>query len=436
MQHAIEAHRLGKRYRITAPLLHPRTLRDSLVQAVTAPFRNLRRVRSLSSFAGPEGDDVVWAIRDLSFHVPHGEALGIIGRNGAGKSTLLKILSRITEPSAGRASIYGRVGSLLEVGTGFHPDLTGRDNIFLNGSILGMDRRYINRRLDEIVEFAGIAPFIDTPVKRYSSGMYLRLAFAVAAHLEPDVLIVDEILAVGDAEFQRKCMGRMDSVAREGRTILFVSHNMNAIRRLCPHAIMMERGRLVAEGRTAEVVDHYLATAVAYVPPTQWIDLSQAVRSGSGTARFAAFEYTSLNKATGFRPYPYGPLEIRLAITARSAHPRANVAVVLSDQYGTKLVNADADTVGLNINVPAGTSTWLLRIQQLFLKPGTYVLGLWLGDSVRVPLDVLESAARIDVADLQGPVIGIRDDPHEDGVVTCTFDVRRVDDCGGPRWLS
>jgi lipopolysaccharide transport system ATP-binding protein len=204
---------------------------------------------------------VIWALKDVSFEVKHGEAVGIIGRNGAGKSTLLKILCRITEPTRGRATVYGRVGSLLEVGTGFHPDLTGRENVYLNGTILGMKKREINARFDEIVDFAGVEKFIDTPVKRYSSGMRVRLAFSVAAHLEPEILIVDEVLAVGDAEFQKKCLGKMSQVACAGRTVLFVSHNMHAIRRLCTRVLMLEGGRCILDGGADNVVDQYLNNA-------------------------------------------------------------------------------------------------------------------------------------------------------------------------------
>jgi len=236
-------------------------LAEAVAEALTAPLTNLRRLRGLGSFT--TGDDpVTWALRDVSFEVSRGEVLGLIGRNGAGKSTLLKILSKITEPSAGRAEIVGRVGSLLEVGTGFHPDLTGRQNVFLNGSILGMTRRDIAARFDEIVDFSGVAEFIDTPVKWYSSGMHVRLAFAVAAHLEPEVLIVDEVLAVGDAEFQRKCLAKMNDVASAGRTILFVSHNINAVRRLCTRCILLDAGRIAVDGQTADVTCQYEASVL------------------------------------------------------------------------------------------------------------------------------------------------------------------------------
>jgi lipopolysaccharide transport system ATP-binding protein len=237
---AITAHGLGKRYRL-----------GQLETGVTL-------LRRLAGRRPPR--EVMWALDDLSFDVEEGDTFAIVGRNGAGKSTLLKLLARITEPTTGYADIYGRVGALLEVGTGFHAELTGRENVFLNGAILGMSRQEVKRRFDDIVEFSGVGKYIDTPVKRYSSGMYVRLAFAVAAHLEPEILIVDEVLAVGDAEFQKRCLGRMGDVAREGRTVLFVSHNMQAVRRLCHKAILLEKGKLVAEGDAETVVRRYLSS--------------------------------------------------------------------------------------------------------------------------------------------------------------------------------
>jgi lipopolysaccharide transport system ATP-binding protein len=256
---AISAQGLGKRYRLGRATRRHTSLGDLLVQTAKAPFENFRRVRRMRTFEEAEGDDVLWAVRDVSFDIRHGEVVGFIGRNGAGKSTLLKLLSRITEPSTGRAVIRGRVGSLLEVGTGFHPDLTGRENVYLNGAILGMDREYVRRRFDEIVEFAGVERFIDTPVRHYSSGMYLRLAFAVAAHLEPEILIVDEVLAVGDAAFQKKCIGKMSSVSQEGRTVLFVSHNLTAVRSLCSRVILLRGGTVVADEPPELAVSSYIA---------------------------------------------------------------------------------------------------------------------------------------------------------------------------------
>jgi lipopolysaccharide transport system ATP-binding protein len=253
---AIRVEDLGKRYRIgTAPERY-KTLRDAIVAGVNAPIKQLRRSSSLT--AASKEASTIWALRDITFEVHQGKVLGIVGRNGAGKSTLLKILSRVTEPTEGSAEIHGRVGSLLEVGTGFHPELTGRENIYLNGAILGMKRIEIDRKFDEIVSFSEVEQFIDTPVKRYSSGMYLRLAFAVAAHLEPEILVVDEVLAVGDAEFQRKCMGKMSDVAQAGRTVLFVSHNMSAVLRLTEETMVLDKGHLVYRAPTPQAVDYYM----------------------------------------------------------------------------------------------------------------------------------------------------------------------------------
>ena len=256
MTNAIRVDQVSKRFRIGLVQQRYQTLSEKITDALSAPLRTFRR------FQMPKSDskDTIWALRDISFDVPEGQILGIIGRNGAGKSTLLKILARITEPTEGSITIRGRVGSLLEVGTGFHPELTGRENIYLNGAILGMKRSEIERKFDEIIAFSEIEKFIDTPVKRYSSGMYLRLAFAVAAHLEPEILVVDEVLAVGDAEFQKKCLGKMGDVAQQGRTVLFVSHNMSAVLRLTQESIVLANGRMVMRAPTAEAVDFYLSS--------------------------------------------------------------------------------------------------------------------------------------------------------------------------------
>lgn len=264
----IRTENLSKQYRIGASPERYQTLRDSIVNAAKAPIRALHALGNPDSSNADPG--IIWALRDVSFEVRRGQLLGIIGRNGAGKSTLLKILSRVTEPTEGFAEIRGRVGSLLEVGTGFHPELTGRENIYLNGAILGMKRSEIERKFDEIVAFSEVEQFIDTPVKRYSSGMYLRLAFAVAAHLEPEILVVDEVLAVGDAEFQRKCLGKMSDVAREGRTVLFVSHNMSAILRLTEETLLLDNGHLAYRASTPEAVDHYMAAGFSNTSERYW----------------------------------------------------------------------------------------------------------------------------------------------------------------------
>jgi len=259
---AIRVEELSKRFRIGTMEDEPDNLVQSLLKAVKSPLKNFRKYRSLYRFEDTDGaapaDDVLWALRDINFEVPQGQVMGIVGANGAGKSTLLKVLSGITPPTSGRAIIRGRVSSLLEVGTGFHQELTGRENVYLNGTIMGMTKAEIDRKFDEIVAFSGVEKFLETPVKRYSSGMRVRLAFSVAAHLEPEVLIIDEVLAVGDAAFQRKSLNKMEDVSREGRTVLFVSHNMPAVTRLCSRAILLQAGRLALDGTAAEVVGHYL----------------------------------------------------------------------------------------------------------------------------------------------------------------------------------
>ncbi|MCZ7545714.1 MAG: polysaccharide ABC transporter ATP-binding protein [Anaerolineae bacterium] len=268
---AVRVEGLGKQYRIGGKRERYRTLRDTLADAFTAPFRRAGRLLRGQAYGAAGLEETIWALKDVSFEVKHGEVVGIIGRNGAGKSTLLKVLSRITEPTEGYADVYGRVGSLLEVGTGFHPELTGRENIYLNGAILGMTRAEIDRKFDEIVDFAEIERFMDTPVKHYSSGMGLRLGFAVAAHLEPEILVVDEVLAVGDAAFQKKCLGKMGEVAGEGRTVLLVSHNMAAIQALCHQSIWIEGGRVNQNGGTQKVIESYLDSAYAWTTNTSGI---------------------------------------------------------------------------------------------------------------------------------------------------------------------
>jgi lipopolysaccharide transport system ATP-binding protein len=294
---AIRAEGVSKIFRIGLKEQAHDNLATAAWHALLAPVRNYRKYRSLYRFReleggggrGPvaEGADTIWALRDVGFEVREGEVLGIIGRNGAGKSTLLKILTRITPPTRGRIEIYGRVSSLLEVGTGFHQELTGRENVYLNGTILGMTRREVNRKFDEIVEFAGVEKFLDTPVKRYSSGMSVRLAFAVAAHLEPEILIVDEVLAVGDAAFQKKCINKMRDVGRSGRTILFVSHNMPAVKMLCSRAVLLNDGRLVMDGTPDDVVAAYLTAGVGVPPAREWPETAGAPGGEAAALRAA-----------------------------------------------------------------------------------------------------------------------------------------------------
>ena len=295
MTTAISVNNLGKQYKIGAAQgkFRYNMFRDVIVDTVMMPVRIFQALRG-TGMRGTTSTSTFWALDDVSFDLEEGKVLGIVGRNGAGKSTLLKILSRVTEPTRGTVTVRGRVGSLLEVGTGFHPELTGRENVFMNGAILGMKNAEIESKFDEIVEFSEVSQFIDTPVKRYSSGMYLRLAFAVAAHLEPEILVVDEVLAVGDAEFQRKCLGKMGDVAQQGRTVLFISHNMSAILRLTQEALVLNKGKLVMRGPTQEAVDFYLSSGQAQAGEHLWgaedvpaasapfRPLSLKVKNGSG----------------------------------------------------------------------------------------------------------------------------------------------------------
>lgn len=278
----IKAENIGKCYRIGLKEQVHDSLGGAIIDFIKNPLKNYRKYRSLYKFddikenSFADSEDIIWALRDISFTVHKGETLGIIGRNGAGKSTLLKILAKITDPTTGRAEIHGRVSSLLEVGTGFHPELTGRENIYLNGSILGMRKTEIDRKFDEIVDFSGVEKFLDTPVKRYSSGMRVRVAFAVAAYLEPEILIIDEVLAVGDEEFQKKCLGKMQDVGQAGRTVLFVSHNMPAVTRLCGRTILLEEGQILKDGPSRDVIGSYLGSETGTIGERVWADPSKA----------------------------------------------------------------------------------------------------------------------------------------------------------------
>ena len=298
---AIDVERISKRYRIGELQAAYGTLRESMSHLA----------RRITGKEHHRGFDEIWALRDVSFQLEEGNALGVIGRNGAGKSTLLKVLTRITAPTVGRAEIRGRVGSLLEVGTGFHPELTGRENVYLNGAILGMKRSEIRRKLPEIIEFAGVEQFMDTPVKRYSSGMHVRLAFSVAAHLEPEILLVDEVLAVGDAEFQKRCLGRMEDLGNTGRTVLFVSHNMQAIAQLCDRALLLDEGRIVRDGPSEEVVAHYLQTTAGAGSSRTWDDVEEA--PGNDLVRLVSVRVTRSDGTTADYVDVREPVGVELA---------------------------------------------------------------------------------------------------------------------------
>ncbi|MCX7665373.1 MAG: ABC transporter ATP-binding protein [Gemmataceae bacterium] len=356
-----------------------------------------------------------WALKNVSFEVQAGDAVGIVGRNGAGKSTLLKILSRVVEPTSGSADYFGRMGSLLEVGTGFHAELSGRENIFLNGSILGMCRREIQKKFDEIVEFAEIGPFLDTPVKRYSSGMYVKLAFAVAAHLDPDILVLDEVLAVGDAKFQKKCLGKMKNVAAQGRTVLFVSHDMAAVRRLCNRGVMLSKGQVVKTGTADEIVELYLATEGDVARPNTWLAISQVPRSGGNRqAQFTELRFSSGQEAGIISG---GPLHVHLRIHAEDNLVVDRVAVALYDRHGMKLLNADTAPMQQTIPLLQGENEVAMEIESLPLLPGNYIMGLLLSKQPSTHFDYIESACEIEVA--PAPDDGIR--PTNDGFIRCQY---------------
>jgi lipopolysaccharide transport system ATP-binding protein len=318
--------------------------------------------------------DMFWALRDVSFEVAHGNVVGIIGRNGSGKSTLLKVLSRITPPTEGRVVLWGRVASLLEVGTGFHPDLTGRENVYLNGTILGMRRREVARKFDEIVEFSGVSSFIDTPVKRYSSGMYVRLAFAVAAHLEPEILLVDEVLAVGDAEFQKKCLGKMHEASLAGRTVIFVSHNMAAVRRLCDRTYWLHDGRLRMDGPSERVVRRYLLESEGEPQEGVVVVPEDAPRNGTGHARIRTIALLDENDGVVSRLYLGQPIRAAITIDVKRTLDRAAFEVGISSLEGERIVTVqNVDFNGTPVTLQPGRYTVKVNVPT-GMMPGDFML--------------------------------------------------------------
>jgi lipopolysaccharide transport system ATP-binding protein len=419
--YSIRLMNVGKQYRRGMRTEGYTTLREAVSAGVKAFASGAARMRREA-----EEDTLFWALRDVSMDVPRGSALGLIGPNGAGKSTLLKILSRVTEPTTGEIQLQGRVGSLLEVGTGFHPELTGRENVLLNGAILGMTHREIRTKFDAIVAFAETGSFIDTPVKHYSTGMYLRLAFAVAAHLEPEILLVDEVLAVGDAAFQKRCLGKMDDVACDGRTVIFVSHNLDAIRRLCSHAVMLERGRVVCFGDTPTVLARYLSTNYPRPSPRALIDVSTAPRTGTGAARFVSVSYSGCGSPGDYNAHPGEPIEFTLEIESDAARQVRSLSVFLQDQYGTKVINADTLHIDRIVSLKQGRTLVQLRMHAMHLIPGIFRVGLWLADPVQAQsasgaYDYVESAFEIEVTRTDASCVS-----GTGGLVTCAFDVEEL----------
>ncbi len=385
MTEAIRVENLSKRYRIGS-LKHETMLREALVNLFRNPFRKRGKK-----------DNTILALDGLSFTVEEGGVVGIIGRNGAGKSTLLKVLSKITYPTAGRVKVRGRVASLIEVGTGFHEELTGRENIFLNGSILGMKKKEIIQRLDSIIEFAGVEKFVDTPIKRYSSGMRLRLGFAVAAHMDPDVLFVDEILAVGDAEFQKKCLSAMDDMRSGGRTVLFVSHNMAAIENLCPRTIWIEAGKMMRDGPSAEVIAAYLSTfsksqRVGY-------DLTEmAGRGGTGAVRFTKIEFLD-QSGEPVNLFRCGePLRARMYYKAYETVKDPTFAFRIFSDLGTLISTVSTWHSGYFIpSLAPGEGYVDMEIENLNLVKSRYYISLWLTTTGNTSFDVLDHCISIDV---------------------------------------
>lgn len=403
---AIKCEGLSKQYRIGERESY-KALRDVITDAARSPFRRVRLALDRrpttddrqgnghpSAVGGPAS---FWALNDVSFEVKRGEVVGIIGRNGAGKSTLLKILSRITKPTRGHAKIHGRVGSLLEVGTGFHPELTGRENIYLNAAILGMRKAEVAEKFDEIVAFAEVEKFIDTPVKRYSSGMYVRLAFAVAAHLEPEILVIDEVLAVGDAAFQKKCLGKIGEVAHGGRTVMFVSHNMGAIRSLCTEVIWLNEGCKVDQGPSASIVESYLRTTIQQAGSS--IDLSSAVRhDGSGTRlRIRNIEF---NDGT---PIFHGePLKVRIEFETSAALEKVAFGFGFSSAEGIRVMSVDSDLLDQQRDFSeAHIGMVEATIPELQLQPERYSLDVGARSGNNSGLDYLPGCAQVEV--LPGP---------------------------------
>jgi lipopolysaccharide transport system ATP-binding protein len=378
---------LGKRHR--RGLAVDPGLRHALERFAKSPLGVFRR----------KTEETFWALKDVSLEVKEGEVLGLIGRNGAGKTTLLKILSRITKPTTGWAEIHGRVGTLLEVGTGFHPELTGRENAFLSGAILGMAKSEIERKFDEIVAFAELEKFIDTPVKHYSSGMYVRLAFAVAAHLEPEILLVDEVLAVGDITFQKKCMGKMGDVARAGRTVVLVSHNMAAINALSTRVIMMKDGGVVFDGPTFEATARYYSESLDVAK--SGVGLLERAREGSGEARFSAISIRPMDRRGNLTEvaYPGCDISVEVEIDCRAKIGDTNVAIIFYDMNGFRVIDTNTAQKGEFVSMSAGQKARArFLLNDVLLKPGKYFVGAWLGRHVVMgTIDHIEHAVTLDV---------------------------------------
>jgi lipopolysaccharide transport system ATP-binding protein len=394
---AIKVDHISKRYRIGLKQQMNDSVGLAIINTIKSPIENFRKYRALYKFNENDSEDVIWALKEVSFELRKGEILGVIGHNGSGKSTLLKILSRVTVPTAGRAEIRGRVSSLLEVGTGFHPELTGRENIYLNAIILGMSKREVDKKFDEIVDFSEVDQFIDTPVKRYSSGMKVRLAFAVSAHLDPEILIIDEVLAVGDTAFQKKCLGKMGNVASAGKTVLFVSHNMAAIQSLCDRGIILNKGRLIEDLPIGQAIEKYITTAEER--SRQYTLAERPDRSGGDLFRFTEIDFLDPESHAPINLLIAGQpmlMRIRYECTAPAMLKEVNLSIGFLLAPGAPLFTCRSDVVGKTFNIESGEGELFCEIPQCPLLAGRYSFNL-LADRPGQLLDRIGEAGFIDV---------------------------------------
>lgn len=369
----IKVEKISKRYRIGLQEKKADTFTQQMVNVLKYPIDNFRKIKNLGKFQEEEEEGVHWALKDVSFEVKQGEVLGIIGKNGAGKSTLLKILSKITEPTSGRIEMNGRVAALLEVGTGFHPELTGRENIYMNGTILGMTKKEIDRKLEEIIEFSGVEKYIDTPVKFYSSGMRVRLGFSVAAHLEPEILIIDEVLAVGDFEFQKKCLGKMEEVAGGGRTVLFVSHNMGAVKELCHNALILEKGKVVKYG-TSElmVANYYNRDQTIDIGKPKVEDFHQRIFEGSEVL-IQDIKFKEFGENIPVIPM-HSNLELIVVVESKIEFRGANFNFRIGDEEGLNLGGRFSLDDGFKVDLYPGINEFYLNLFEIPLTQGKYFI--------------------------------------------------------------
>ena len=419
MNKIIEVENLGKKYIISHQQERYAALRDVMANTAKKTIKKVIGRKEIN----PKREEF-WALRNVDFEVSAGDRIGIIGRNGAGKSTLLKILSRITEPTEGKVKIKGRLTSLLEVGTGFHQELTGRENIFLNGAVLGMGKKEILKKFDEIVEFAGVEKFLDTPVKRYSSGMYVRLAFAVAANLEPEILIVDEVLAVGDASFQKKCLGKMENISKaEGKTVLFVSHNMGAISVLCDRVIYLDKGKIVFDGNSNDGISLYQENDFRNISKKYDFNKIDSSRYGTGKARFKSLDiFASNNDYNGI--YTGGDLTVRVSIESYCFIKDARVDVIFYDLNGYRIIDVSTSMKNISVDFFSGNiKIYEFNLKKILLKPGDYFIGLWLGKINEEDIDGIQYVNKI--------TIGVNPNSSDyrymyPGIYQCTFDLKEL----------